>query len=239
MRRPIHYLASALQRSGKFASLKRFEGGALLVRSLNQEVALYLYENCPSAKNVGETLARNSAEGIYSLFVLRGAWFNETLPHFEGTLNMLRFVYPHNRVYAYQMVDDALWIVPVYDGGGYGMPVDLTDIHHRVIEIGRVRWGIAEFGVQSTWQPRSTDDPPRQQQQRRQRQRHYYNAEPAPYVAQVYYNVLGVRRDMSEGEIRRVYHQLAQRYHPDLNDSVEATQKMQMINEAYRQIMRK
>jgi curved DNA-binding protein CbpA len=49
-----------------------------------------------------------------------------------------------------------------------------------------------------------------------------------------YYEVLGVAPDASAEEIRKAYHQLAFRYHPDRHQaSEEAHKKMQEVNEAY------
>ncbi len=49
-----------------------------------------------------------------------------------------------------------------------------------------------------------------------------------------YYVVLGVPKDADEGEIKRVYRELARKYHPDLNpDSPDATERFKEINEAY------
>ena len=49
-----------------------------------------------------------------------------------------------------------------------------------------------------------------------------------------YYEILGVSRDVSEGELKRAYRQLAQKYHPDRNPgNDEAEQHFKEINEAY------
>ena len=49
-----------------------------------------------------------------------------------------------------------------------------------------------------------------------------------------YYLVLGVAKDADEGEIKRVYRELARKHHPDLNpNSPEATERFKEINEAY------
>jgi len=56
------------------------------------------------------------------------------------------------------------------------------------------------------------------------------------------YKVLGVSRDASDDEIKKVYRELARKYHPDnyannpLSDLVE--EKMKEINEAYDEIQR-
>jgi curved DNA-binding protein len=48
-----------------------------------------------------------------------------------------------------------------------------------------------------------------------------------------YYKILGVKRDASEAEIKRVYRSLALKYHPDKNPSSEAADHFKEINEAY------
>jgi DnaJ-class molecular chaperone len=49
-----------------------------------------------------------------------------------------------------------------------------------------------------------------------------------------YYVVLGVERDADEADIKRVYRELARKFHPDLNpDNHEATERFKEINEAY------
>jgi len=56
------------------------------------------------------------------------------------------------------------------------------------------------------------------------------------------YQVLGVRRDASDEDIKKAYRQLSRRYHPDANinnpnkDQAEAMFKQ--VQEAYTQIMR-
>jgi len=46
-----------------------------------------------------------------------------------------------------------------------------------------------------------------------------------------YYDVLGVPKDAEEAEIKRVYRELARRFHPDLNP--HGTERFKEINEAY------
>jgi len=48
-----------------------------------------------------------------------------------------------------------------------------------------------------------------------------------------YYVVLGVAKDADESEIKRAYRELARKFHPDLNDGPEATERFKEINEAY------
>ena len=49
-----------------------------------------------------------------------------------------------------------------------------------------------------------------------------------------YYNVLGVRRDASDKEIKQTYRRLARQYHPDVNPGdASAEQRFKEISEAY------
>ena len=49
-----------------------------------------------------------------------------------------------------------------------------------------------------------------------------------------YYNILGVKRNASEKEIKQAYRQLARKYHPDVNPDDKSTEaKFKQINEAY------
>lgn len=48
-----------------------------------------------------------------------------------------------------------------------------------------------------------------------------------------YYELLGLEIGCSQEEIKKAYHELALKYHPDVNKSDEARDKMKSINEAY------
>lgn len=48
-----------------------------------------------------------------------------------------------------------------------------------------------------------------------------------------YYEILGVKRDSSDAEIKSAYRKLARKYHPDVNKTKEAENKFKDINEAY------
>jgi len=48
-----------------------------------------------------------------------------------------------------------------------------------------------------------------------------------------YYEILGVKKDASESEIKSAYRKLARKYHPDVNKEKGAEEKFKDINEAY------
>lgn len=48
-----------------------------------------------------------------------------------------------------------------------------------------------------------------------------------------YYDILGVKRDATEAEIKSAYRKLARKYHPDVNKTKEAESRFKDINEAY------
>jgi molecular chaperone DnaJ len=48
-----------------------------------------------------------------------------------------------------------------------------------------------------------------------------------------YYEVLGISRSASQGEIKSAFRNLARKYHPDVNDQPDAEEKFKEINEAY------
>jgi curved DNA-binding protein len=50
---------------------------------------------------------------------------------------------------------------------------------------------------------------------------------------QDYYEILGVKRDASQDEIRRAYRKLARKYHPDVNKDKGAEDKFKQVNEAH------
>lgn len=46
-----------------------------------------------------------------------------------------------------------------------------------------------------------------------------------------YYKILGVKKDASQAEIKRAFHKLAIKYHPDKNKEPDAEEKFKKIGE--------
>ncbi|NDJ84559.1 MAG: DnaJ domain-containing protein [Chloroflexi bacterium] len=129
------------------------------------------------------------------------------------------------------------------DGEGawrFGPPSDLTDFQCHTVELNRIRWKVAALGTQQFWDPAAQErERQRQQQGNRHTNRTRRPRRQHQRAAQVYYDILGVRREASEVEVKQAYRALAQAFHPDRNTSPQASEHMKRINEAYRQIMKK
>jgi hypothetical protein len=54
-----------------------------------------------------------------------------------------------------------------------------------------------------------------------------------------YYKILGVKSNASQDEIKKAYHKLAYKYHPDVSNEPNSEQKFQQINEAYKVLKNK
>lgn len=48
-----------------------------------------------------------------------------------------------------------------------------------------------------------------------------------------YYEILGVKKDASNGEIKKAYRKLVKKYHPDVNKEQDAEEKFKEVQEAY------
>jgi len=54
-----------------------------------------------------------------------------------------------------------------------------------------------------------------------------------------YYKVLGLTQSATSADIRRAYHTLSRKFHPDKNDSPDANERQREINEAHAKLTSK
>src|SRR3989304_155512 len=48
-----------------------------------------------------------------------------------------------------------------------------------------------------------------------------------------YYQIMGVKRDATQDDIKRAYRQLARKYHPDVSKQADAEARFKELGEAY------
>lgn len=84
---------------------------------------------------------------------------------------------------------------------------------------------IAMFGESAWWKGQRTYE---------QKQERTYQPPPKQEVTKAdYFQLFGVRRNVTEAELKSAYRRLARQYHPDLCSLPDATERMQEINLAY------
>jgi hypothetical protein len=208
-------------------------------------VAIHLIERDIDLDYIKDTLAENAAKNYSTLFIL---WSAMLLPE-HGDLYLpydwmsaLLALYG-DKIYAYEVYGKQIYIFPVYfDNQAVGIERDIrygekvnmgklaSDNIHMQSQYLRGTFRVADFegGAPKTRQEahQTQDDSYRYSRMRSDRN-----------PISVYYEVLGVSLTDDLDTIKKVYRQLAMLYHPDLNKSPEANERMQQINTAYAQIM--
>jgi hypothetical protein len=231
------YLVGELQRTGVAARFHH-DGGDIILFELHtgQMVSIHLIESSIELYEIRQILEGNTANDIYTLFIL---WGDRLLPGDGQTYladDWLAGFYSLNgdQVYAYDIYGDEIYIFPVhFDGYGlerqirYGTTVNMTHLACDTINTTAMNftgyWRVA--GFQSV--PKSANG------HQRTKQRKQEKVETPASILEKYYELLGVDEDATYEMVRKAYRLLARRYHPDLNRSLDATTKMQQINEAY------
>lgn len=224
----MHILAQTL--CPTVETLRRFGDNALLV---NQQIAIYLFEHCPYQGHLENLLTCNTAQAIYSLFMVDGSFVDadNPAPALNAAFASFHEIYPR-KCYVYKVIEETFAVLTLpYQrqavGLLFGVPINLHTFCCHQTTIG---W-VAEFEAAPVWQPR----PPFEANPERP---YTYRGKPRPAKAeQRYYDVLGVQHTESVNEVKQAYRRLAQVFHPDLNPT--ATDQMQAINEAYRHILKK
>ncbi len=234
------HLIYELQKSEAIERI-RYDGGDLVLVDLpsGETVSIHLIERDIDIVLIKDILDRNSQANIHTLLVL---WCDMLLPA-DGQLYLpydwmssLLTIYG-DKIYAFELASEEVIFFPVYfevqDTGlerlvRYGPPINMADIWCDVVHVDaqhvKGTWRIAEFE--------------RRTQNRRESSGSGTRVSAERNSVFVYYDILGVRQDADWETVKKAYRQLAREFHPDINKTPEATERMQQINKAYDQIMR-
>jgi hypothetical protein len=207
-----------------------YEDGDLMFFSLmsGERIMAYLIERPFNLQNLQHHLRTNTARGRYSLFLFYADIF---LPahgdHYpiEDWMQALLAV-QGGKIYGFEVASKRAFFFPVYFSGegprryiAHGDLLDLSLLRGQVVQTDEPsiagRWRVATFD------PRDgapADPPP--------------TAEVVPALLR-HYQTLGVNVHDDLATIKKAYRELARQYHPDLNPTPQAAQRMQQINEAY------
>jgi hypothetical protein len=222
------------------ARVKPFGDSSLLVDlKSGQRVIIYLLHQQTdlSLSLLKRSMRSNTRDEVHTLFVLnaellpgQGEWFPVSFDEPSQEQEALRLLYElyWGKVYAYRVLgsggDSVLTVLPVYKADGravHGDPVevDLIECDDVFVEAYRFKgvFHVANFGGRGGFSS--------------------YAAAFEMDPMQPFFETLGLSCNADLDEIKTAYRRLARKYHPDADPSPDATERMQLINEAYTQIM--
>jgi hypothetical protein len=244
MRFDVHkvraYLVNELAGASRTVSDVRDDGTDLIMADLHsgQTVMIHLIERVPAVSDVKEMLTENAAKGLYTLFILWGDMLlpNEDEMYLPDDWMEALYTLYDGKIYGYDSYGPYTSVFPVYfedRGQGfqryirYGDAIRADQLHADTIRTDNRFisgfWRVAGFERPAAHSAHDSQ-PPRA-------------SRPDRMTLDSYYATLAVARDADRAVIRSAYRRLARQYHPDLNDSPQAHERMQAINEAYRRIM--
>ena len=257
----LYILAHQLKPSESLKSVRVMDDRFLLIQTnAGDLVVIYLINVELPLSDIKKALTDNTAQNIFTLFVIS----EDLIPadgqtvEFMSFLKALHTVY-HEKIYVYRADEHGIVIFPVRfraqrPGADYQAiyhsPIDVENIRVEHIETGYPMngfWATAHFKqkVEAVPDSQSHQRPfsehfYQQQNQTRDRSSHSRSSRKSAKNLSLrrHYQILGIALHATEEEIKGAYRQLARQYHPDLNTSPRANERMQEINLAYREIMR-
>lgn len=228
-RRISAFLVQEFQKARPLLEVTDDSGDLIRINlSSGETVSIYLIESPITVYEIKGIVEANTAAGVYTLFIL---WCDLFLPvagsryrpnDWMATLLALG----KDKIYGFDPYGGDKLVFPVYfEGNGvvrtirYGAPIKVTRLNCAHVQtrssyIGG-EWRMADFEPHSEKQRELLRDPLRS-----------------------HYHLLGIHHKASRETVKRAYRRLARKYHPDVNRTPEATQRMQQINDAYKRIMR-
>lgn len=230
------YLVWRLQNTGVVTHVR--DDGDLILLHLHDgsPVMIYMVERAMTPQDLRYHFSQNTQQGIATLMIF---WVDMLLPR-DNTSFMLTdwmsamLSVQGDKMYGFEVAGREAYFFPVhFTGQGYTRQIRYGDrinygaLSARVVATDhpflRGNWRVADFaGVQP---------PP-------DRYTYDQNAESRRPEIAIYFEALGLHHTATVDAVKRAYHTLARRYHPDLNSSHEAHQRMKQINEAYTSILR-
>ena len=247
MRFDVHkvrtYLVNELNEATSTVADVRHDGTDLILADLytGESVLIYLIERVMPVHEIKDTLTRNGASKLHTLFVL---WGDMLLPQEdqnylpEDWMEVLFTLY-NGKIYGYDGFGPRPLVYPVYF---HHQPASLEYFitYGKVVSASRLRcetvhidsrfmsgfWHIADFNAPDYEPMADAGDT---------KEHVYLDHQRNPLKD--YYSVLEISVDADRAAVRRAYYRLARRYHPDVSASTDSTLRMQQINEAYQRIM--
>jgi hypothetical protein len=232
------YLVWRLQASPN-VRLIRDDGDMILLEAQDSSsVMIYMVERGMTPQDLLFHLRENTQRQIATLMIY---WVDMHLPSdgSEFTLSdwmsaMLSI--QNNKIYGFEVAGREAYFFPVhFDGNGYtrhvryGEPIDYNALQTHVVDsdhhLLRGSWRIGSFErvEHASRNPRSN---------------YQGDSDTATPHLSRYFQVLGLHDTATMDTVKQTYYMLARRYHPDLNSSYEAHQRMKQINAAYTHILR-
>lgn len=228
-RRISAFLVEEFQKSRPLMEVTDDSGDLIRVHlSSGETVSIYLIESPITVYEIKGIVEANTAAGVYSLFIL---WCELFLP-IEGSRYRpddwmaALLALGKDKIYGFDPYGGDKLVFPVYfEGEGvvrnirHGKPINVRQLNCiRVLTRSSYingLWCMADFEPGNEKEREFQRDPLRS-----------------------YYHLLGIHHRASRETVKRAYRRLARKYHPDVNRTPEATQRMQQINDAYKRIMR-
>lgn len=218
-------------------------GDIILVQSAGIKSSIHLIESYIPLYEIRSIMQQNEKDDLHTLFIF---WSDILLPH-DGFYYvpddwMSAILALHEgKIYGYETYGTEVFVFPVYfEGVGYakdirhGPTIEAIYLQFRTVATSlpgfKGTWRVADFAS------RPQDNTWWHQSEHAKSEARQYNMPPTSRLS-AFYAVLGIEPGITAEEIKKIYRVLARKYHPDLNDSPDATEKMQQINAAYQYIM--
>lgn len=251
----LYAFATQLGQTDNFGLVQVKDERYILLKSTEGQLIVIYFVDSPLSNNaIKKALRDNTMRGIFSLFVL-----DEALLPADGETS---FIHPfintmqtlfHGKVYAYHVSSDGVEVFSVQlrseannsKRAVYDPQINIEDLACGHVETSfpmQGFWGTVNFRAQVNYEaPKTrqrTHEYQRQQQRSGQANRGTETLNGGGSVRKAHYDALGLAINATEIQIKAAYRRLARQYHPDLNDSPAAKERMQQINLAYKELMR-